>query len=179
MISTTGGMLEGREQEVHRIATKWIRRLNSSVKYDLSGKMFVFQELDPAEEGSQHWHDIFARVNGYCDTKGKWLPEAEKDRRVRRGDYSLVLIELLTWNWHRFSSSFLEDNIIHELMHVVRPQIGRLIKNGELIEDEDYMHKITRKLVKDYGRITKSDKEALMRETIIDRQAYLTAFFSS
>jgi hypothetical protein len=172
VISATGGLFEGREQEIRCVALKWIRRLRSTVNYDLTGKMFVFEEVGPGEEvqdGLLQNPDMYARVNGQCDAKGKWLPtDGSRDADVRRGNYSLVLIELLASHWPRFSASLLEDNIVHELLHVIRPQIGRAIKNGDLVEDEDYMHKTTRKLIKNFERMSKSDKHTILKELITD-----------
>jgi hypothetical protein len=141
------------------------------VNYDLTGKMFVFEEVGREEEvqdGRLRDSDLLAQVSGYRDGKGKSL--AQDSVRVRRGDYSLVLIELLTLHWPRFSTSFLEDNIVHELLHVVRPQIGRIIKNGELVEDGDYMHKTTSMLIKNFNRLSKLDMQVLLKESVTDRE---------
>jgi hypothetical protein len=170
VIATSGGLL-GREGEIRRVALKWIRRLQSTVNYDLTGKMFVFEEVGREEEvqdGRLRDSDLLAQVSGYRDGKGKSL--AQDSVRVRRGDYSLVLIELLTLHWPRFSTSFLEDNIVHELLHVVRPQIGRIIKNGELVEDGDYMHKTTSMLIKNFNRLSKLDMQVLLKESVTDRE---------
>jgi hypothetical protein len=160
------GLLKHRQEDVRRIALKWIRRLRSTVSYDLAGKMFIFDEVIDDILA----RDAMVRANRYCNPKGNWLTAEEELVRVRRGNYSLAVIRLLTADWPRFSSSSLENDIVRGLLHIVRPQIGRLIKNRDLIEDEDYMHEITRKLIKNFERMSESDKQALLNGSVRPRR---------
>lgn len=160
IISAHGGLLDGKEHIVWKIAVTWIRRLSSTVEYDLRKKLFVFEE--------QGKHDIprgertiYAKVNGYRDRLGQWIPAESQNEQVRKGDYLLADIELYTGNWPRFSVSLLEDNAVHELLHVVRPEIGMFLKNGVMFEDEEFTKATTRKLIRDFRRLGRSERAAL------------------
>jgi hypothetical protein len=52
-----------------------------------------------------------------------------------------------------------------ELLHVVRPGIGRFMKNGTLYENEDFMHRTTKKLISDFHRLSKPEIDALIEES--------------
>jgi len=58
----------------------------------------------------------------------------------------------------------LEDGIVHELLHVVRPEIGCFLKtNGDPGEDETHMHNVTEKLIRDFHELTKSEIAQLLQ----------------
>ena len=157
----SSGPLVGKENIVRTIAAKWIRRLSPTVNYDMRKKLFVFEETVgydvPAGET-----ETFALVRCYTDQSGEPLPFESQCERVGRGDYFLVCIELFTSNWPGISPSILEENILHELLHVVRPSIGLYRKNGALCEDEDFVSDTTKKLIKEFRQLGKSGRAALL-----------------
>jgi hypothetical protein len=164
VLATEDSLLKGRELSIRNVVAKWIRRLSSTVDYDLKEKLFLFEEL--------WWRDValgekkyYARVRGYRDQTGGWVANESQDERARRGDYLLVEIELFSTNWSHASPSLIEDCILHELLHVVRPGIARFMENGIEYEDEAFMHRTTRKLIRDFRRLGKTELDALIEES--------------
>jgi hypothetical protein len=146
--SIQGRHIKGKEHIVQRIALKWVRRLATIVAYDLKKKLFVFTEIEPSEAYTHGKLRVAARAACYRDQHGKRLRDETQDERVARGDYLLVDVQLFTSNWPAFTAGMLESTILHELLHVVRPDIGYYSKGGVRFEDERFMDKIVTNLIR-------------------------------
>jgi hypothetical protein len=150
VVAATGSDLDRNRKIIRRIATKWTTRLqeNYAPDYDLTQKLIVIKEVLPEDDRYEYPRKgrTQARVQTYLDYQGRVL-EADHESRVQRGDYLLVVIEFLTKNWPSFSTEVLEQNLVHELLHVLDPKMGLFVKDGHLMEDEDLMNRKTRELI--------------------------------
>jgi len=59
------------------------------------------------------------------DEKGQMVESISE--RLEKGDFTVILIDMLTFNRGPFSLRKFENNLVHELLHVVYPYQGMFI----------------------------------------------------
>ena len=155
----SGSLFDSQLEDLVRISSHWMERLRGLVgyeppsflpRYDLSGKLLVINEVtvqsDP--ESYKEREGIAAELL-YCENENgvRFNPMTEE---VRTGDFSKIVVEMLTSNWGLFQQSKFELYIVHEIWHVTNPTLNFML-GARIFEDQRSMYEETVRLIQMFG----------------------------
>jgi len=156
-----GSLFDSQLDDLLRMSSWWMERLGGLVdyepttflpRYNLSTKHLVIDEVTfQSEPGSYKGRERMAAELLYCENeKGERFNPMRNEVRV--GDFSKIMVEMLTSNWGRpFRQSEFELYVVHEIRHVTNPTLNFVLRPDGLVEDQRAMYEETMKLIRLFG----------------------------
>ncbi len=153
------GILEPHRKPLMRRTVLWRNRLSTQTCYDFKEKMIVLEEVVPELEPSEYvgQEHTQAKLEWLKDEKGSIIETLEVNR-VERGDYHLIYITLYTANWPNYSMKLFEENLVHELLHVLYPRKAFFLRKGLLYENQREMRRFTTDIIEKNNQPTTKRK---------------------
>src|SRR5205807_3295970 len=123
-------------EELVRMSSWWMERLGSVVEYDPSTFMRRYdftakhlltnQVTIESEPESYKGREGIAAELLYCENEnGDRLSPMTNE--VSIGDFSKIVVEMLTSNWGQFQQSKFELYLVHEIRHVTNPTLNFML----------------------------------------------------
>lgn len=154
-----GSVFDSQLEDLVRISSYWMERLRSLVeyepptflpRYDLSAKHLVINEVTTqSEPESYKGRERIAAELLYCENE-RGVRFNPMTNEVRIGDFSKIVVEMLTSNWGQFQQSKFELYLVHEIRHVTNPTLN-FILGAWIFEDQQAMYEETLRLIRMFG----------------------------
>jgi hypothetical protein len=142
---------------VVEISKAWMERLAQLVTYEVDKKFLLIQEETRQLSPLIYKGEPVTLAVSFCwDKDGKFInPAIDKDKeRVKRGDFSVIEVRMLTDNWEGLLVTSFEKALVHRLLHVADPYKAGLRSDGLLaVEDDSVMEEWVTQVLTKFGSL--------------------------
>src|SRR6266571_1407122 len=135
LVPTEKGVFWDNIQPLTKITRKWMKRLLVT------------------EVNDYYDRETYARFRGCFDDKEGFVEPISEP--LKKGDFTVIMIDMLTFNWGAFTIRKFEINLVHELLHVVDPDKAIYVSKDDGLrhENEVEMKKWTQEIIARFGSL--------------------------
>jgi hypothetical protein len=170
-----GSFFAGQEEVLTTLCRQWMIRLRGHVQYDtrtflptydLASKRLLILEtsLQSNPNAYRGRENVGAELLFFENEKGDKLHPMTNE--VSSGQFSSIVVEMLSTNWGYFDLAQFELYLVHELLHVINPSANFVLGNQAVIVTEDQlaMYRHTFRIIQAYGSLAlRTDNVSLIR----------------